>query len=58
MANKTPHVTKILFDILAGRAQKIQKPGLTGWLSVRGVSQRLEIKGLKFFQSGDHSLLP
>jgi len=31
---------------------------LTGWLSVRGVSQRLEIKGLKFFRFSDHSLLP
>jgi hypothetical protein len=73
MANKTPHVTKILFDILATRAQRtcrgtvlwngasvapeIGVP-LTGWLSVRGVSQRLEIKGLKFFRLSDHSLLP
>ena len=31
---------------------------LTGWLSVRGVSQRLEIEGLKFFRFSDHSLLP
>jgi hypothetical protein len=27
---------------------------LTGWLSVRGVSQRLEIKALKFFRFSDH----
>jgi hypothetical protein len=30
---------------------------LVGWLSLRGVSQRLEIKELKFFRFGDYPLL-
>ena len=32
-------------------------PARPAWLVVRGVSQRLEIKGLKFFRFSDHALL-
>jgi hypothetical protein len=30
---------------------------LADWLNLRGVSQRLEIKGVKFFRFGDYPLL-
>ena len=39
---------------MQGYLQPARRPA---WHVVCGVSQRLEIKGLKFFRFGDHALL-